>query len=163
MFHSKAYPYPVDALVAIPWPSPFPFIIKSQIKATSRLLEIVLKCRKVNKALLDMGIYSGHFFPPLPAPQVVIWHIFHIAGCKEEWNNAALLAWCHQGIFSTLPGQKAVPAALLLQSCKERWKKTEDLGCDNFLKKALIPVLWFMFRVFQINAFLKPQFSGWGK
>lgn len=37
-FHSMAYPDPVDALVAIPWPSPFPLTIKSEIGTTSRLL-----------------------------------------------------------------------------------------------------------------------------
>lgn len=37
-FHSMAYPDPVDELVAIPWPSPFPFIIKSETETTSRLL-----------------------------------------------------------------------------------------------------------------------------
>lgn len=64
MFHSGTYPDPVETLVAIPWPSPFRFIIKS-LEPPQSCFKL---CSSVTGPFQTLGFTLGFvFFFPLPA------------------------------------------------------------------------------------------------
>lgn len=68
--------------------------------------------------------------------------------------------------FSTLPGQKAVPDALLLQSAGTVQSSVEEgrrSGPQQLFKESTDSYSVIDVQVFQISAFLKPQLSGWAK